>query len=65
MSGQFRETFLAATWADHLRQHERMSVDDAAAQAEVFGLAAAPVRVRHLIAARPGHPEHPSGAHHP
>lgn len=46
----FVETFLVATWAEHLRQHsERSTARDRAAQAAVAELASGPPRVRHLL----------------
>ncbi|NBN77493.1 MFS transporter [Microvirga tunisiensis] len=50
--GQHVEAFLASTWADHLRQHERMTQEDAAAQANLVALAEAPPEVRHHLASR-------------
>jgi MFS family permease len=51
---RFVECFLSATWADHLRQHARITADDAAAQARLTAIAEGPPEIRHLIAARPG-----------
>jgi MFS family permease len=48
--GCFAETFIVATWAEHLRQHgERSTVEDRATEAAVERLAAEPRRVRHLL----------------
>lgn len=51
----FVETFQAATWLDHLRQHDRLTGDDARLRAAVhaFHRGDAPPRVRHALAARP------------
>jgi MFS family permease len=46
----FTETFLVATWEEHLRQHgERSVAADRVAAADVAALAAEPGRVRHLF----------------
>jgi hypothetical protein len=36
--GMFQEFFLVATWLDHLRQHERISKQDAMIQDEILSL---------------------------
>lgn len=51
--GHFVESFMAMTWADHLRQHARVTADDAAAQARLNALAEAAPEVRHHVAVRP------------
>ncbi|MCY1707269.1 MFS transporter [Pannonibacter sp. SL95] len=50
--GLYVESYMAMTWADHLRQHARITADDAAAQAHLNSLAEAPPVVHHHIAAR-------------
>ncbi|PZO53287.1 MAG: MFS transporter [Alphaproteobacteria bacterium] len=52
--GHFTEIFFAATWRDHLRQHERITHADAALQAAVdaFHIGPEPKRVRHLVGAQ-------------
>jgi MFS family permease len=46
----FVETFLVATWEEHLRQHgERSTAADRAHEAAVEGLAEGPRRVRHFF----------------
>jgi predicted MFS family arabinose efflux permease len=53
--GCFVETFYLSSWLEHLRQHERVTEADRAAEAAVrhFHIGDAPPRVTHLIAARP------------
>ena len=51
---RYVETFLVSTWAEHLRQHARVSVEDQAIEARTFSFlqpGVAPVAA-HLIAAR-------------
>ncbi len=52
--GRYIETFVVESWAEHLRQHERMTVSDREieTQAWAFHLPADPPRVTHWIAAR-------------
>jgi MFS family permease len=52
---RFVETFTVESWAEHLRQHERMTVSDREVQAIVrsFHVGAEPPLVTHLIAAQP------------
>jgi hypothetical protein len=48
--GCFMETFLVATWEEHLRQHqERATAGDRAALHDAIALAKAPPRVRHFL----------------
>ncbi|HYP65681.1 MAG TPA: MFS transporter [Steroidobacteraceae bacterium] len=47
------ETFLTDSWLDHLRQHQRVTRADRAAEERVQRLAREPPRVTHYIAARP------------
>src|SRR5262249_51011540 len=52
---RFLETFSVESWAEHLRQHERMTVSDREVQAIVrsFHVGEEPPLVAHLSAARP------------
>jgi hypothetical protein len=52
--GRYIETFVVDSWAEHLRQHERMTVSDreVEAKAQAFHRAADPPTVTHWIAAR-------------
>ena len=52
---RFIETFLDESWLEHLRQHERVTVDDRAIQERVaaFHLGGEPPRVSHLLARQP------------
>lgn len=47
----FRETFLVGSWAEHLRQHERATVDDKRVEEAVtaFHRGTEPPRVRHFL----------------
>jgi hypothetical protein len=47
----FRETFLVGSWAEHLRQHQRATLDDQRIEAAVqaFHVGPEPVRIRHLL----------------
>ncbi len=49
--GRFLETFLVETWLEHLRQHERITVEDRAVQEQVAAFHLGPERpkVSHLI----------------
>ena len=51
--GKYIETFVVESWAEHLRQHERMTVSDRGLEAKaiVFHIGAEPPRVTHWIAA--------------
>jgi MFS family permease len=51
-AGRFVETFLVESWAEHLRQHERVTVEDRAVEERVdaFHVGATPPRVTHLLA---------------
>jgi hypothetical protein len=46
-----RETFLVGSWAEHLRQHDRVTMDDRIVEAAVlaFHLGPEPPKVRHLL----------------
>ena len=52
--GRYLETFVVDSWAEHLRQHERMTVADREieAQAHTFHVGAEAPKVTHWIAAR-------------
>jgi len=52
--GCYIETFVVDSWAEHLRQHERMTVADreTESQAQAFHIGAEPPKVTHWIAAR-------------
>jgi MFS family permease len=54
--GTFTETFMARNWLDHLRQHDRITTDDAGEQAAFLALAEGPPHITHLIAAHPNDP---------
>jgi Transmembrane secretion effector len=51
---RYLETFLVASWAEHLRQHERVTMADRAIEDRVrsFNADGAPPMVTHLILAR-------------
>ena len=51
---RYVETFVVASWAEHLRQHERVTVADRETEdvARAFHVAATPPVVSHLISAR-------------
>ena len=50
--GRYLETFLVESWAEHMRPHARVTIEDRAVQERVrsFHLGAAPPVVTHLIA---------------
>jgi MFS family permease len=50
--GRYFETFLVESWAEHMRQHARVTIEDRAAQERVqsFHVGGAPPLVTHLIA---------------
>ncbi len=50
--GRYLETFLVESWAEHMRQHARITREDLAAQARVrsFQIGDSPPTVTHLIA---------------
>lgn len=52
--GRYLETFVVDSWAEHLRQHERMTVADreSESQAHAFHVGDEPPKVTHWIAAR-------------
>lgn len=47
----FRETFIVGSWAEHLRQHQRATVEDRRIEDAVVALHRGdePPRVRHLL----------------
>ncbi len=47
----FRETFLVGSWAEHLRQHQRATIEDQRIneQVDAFHRGAEPPRVRHFL----------------
>jgi hypothetical protein len=51
---RYVETFVVASWAEHLRQHERVTVADRETEdvARAFHVGATPPVVSHLISAR-------------
>ena len=51
--GRFIETFVVESWAEHLRQHERVTMADreSEVQAQAFHLGSEPPKVTHWIAA--------------
>jgi MFS family permease len=53
---RFVETYMVDSWADHLRQHERLTVDERDAEARLAALVVVGTQriVTHLIAARRG-----------
>ena len=53
-SGRFVETFYAESWLEHLRQHERVTIADRAADERVRALVESEPVVTHLVAARGG-----------
>ena len=48
----FLETFIVESWAEHLRQHTRMTQADQEAEEQVHQFALRPTKVRHFIYAR-------------
>jgi hypothetical protein len=54
--GRYMETFVVASWAEHLRQHERMTVGDREVRnrAMAFHIGEAPPSVSHFISAYAG-----------
>jgi predicted MFS family arabinose efflux permease len=49
--GVVTETFLVASWLDHLRQHERVTAEEQAVQHAIADLLGAPPEVRHHLPA--------------
>jgi len=52
--GRYLETFVVESWAEHLRQHERVTVADREIEvrAQAFHKGSEPPKITHLIAAR-------------
>jgi MFS family permease len=50
--GQYLETFIVDSWAEHQRQHDRFTLADRKTEDQVFRYTLDPVRVRHFIYAR-------------
>jgi len=57
--GRMRESFLVESWAEHLRQHDRMTAPDRAVQsvARSFHIGEQPPQVTHWVAALPSEEE--------
>ncbi|MBV8461380.1 MAG: MFS transporter [Candidatus Eremiobacteraeota bacterium] len=49
---KYIEEFMVESWAEHLRQHERMTLDDSEIQQSVISLLDEPPRVSHYVAAK-------------
>ena len=49
ISDRYMETFLVVSWAEHLRQHERLTLADRKIEERVYGCVRGDPRVRHLI----------------
>ena len=56
--GVYLEYFVTGSWLEHLRQHERVTMDDRALQNRILALhvAADPPLVRHFVGGAPGAP---------
>ena len=50
---RFLETFLVASWAEHLRQHQRVTNADYVLQQHINQLLQGEVQITHFIAPRP------------
>ena len=57
--GRYVETFLVGSWAEHLRQHARLTQDDRTLEERVYSLVRGQPRIQHLIDARRTIAEHP------
>jgi len=54
--GQYLETFLVDSWAEHQRQHDRFTLADRTIEDQVIRCALEPLRIRHFIyASKPSH----------
>lgn len=49
--GRYVETFIVSSWAEHLRQHERMTISDRELEERLQGYVRGNPRVRHLVSA--------------
>ncbi len=47
--GRYMETFLVISWAEHLRQHQRLTLADKKTEEQVHGCVRGEPKVRHLI----------------
>jgi MFS family permease len=52
-SGRFLETFLVPSWAEHLRQHQRVTNADYVLQRQIIGLLQGELIITHFVAPRP------------
>ncbi len=50
---QYLETFLVHSWAEHLRQHERITRADRALEERISNYTLGEAKIRHLIYAAP------------
>jgi hypothetical protein len=59
-ANRFVETFVVGSWAEHLRQHERSTLDDQELERRLRVYVRGAPSVRHLVYAtpRPHHPHH-------
>lgn len=53
-AGHYLETFIVASWAEHLRQHERLTGADREVEERVYRYVRGEPTVRHLVAAPKG-----------
>ena len=56
---RYVETFLVSSWAEHLRQHARLTQADRKLEDRVRTLVRGEPRIQHLIDARRDMPAHP------
>jgi Transmembrane secretion effector len=55
---RYIETFIVESWAEHLRQHERLTRGDRELEENVGRFESKPIKVRHFIYARSKHGRH-------
>jgi len=55
---QYVETFIVESWAEHLRQHKRLTRGDRDLEENVSRFESKPVKVRHFIYAHSKHVRH-------